>query len=89
MLFVKEEINKIVKDESLQNVPFLLYYNKQDLLGKCKSKEELNTRLAVGEISQQREVSLQECSAISGIGIWEGLDKLILILQDSKKGGQG
>ena len=47
-----------MKDESLNGVPLLLFYNKCDLEGKCKSAEELNTRLGVDEISKEREIAL-------------------------------
>jgi small GTP-binding protein len=47
LLFAKEELNKLIRDESLAGVPILIYYNKQDLGDKCKSKEELNVRLEI------------------------------------------
>lgn len=34
-----------MRDESLAGVPILMFYNKSDLEDKCKSKEELNSRL--------------------------------------------
>jgi signal recognition particle receptor subunit beta len=84
LLFVNEEITKLIKDESLLHVPFMLFFNKQDLGAKCKSKEELSTRLDLKTISEQREVSMQECSALSASGVWEGLDKLILMFENKK-----
>lgn len=57
LMFAKEELDKLMKDESLLGVPLLLFYNKSDLEGKCKSKEELNTRLGVEELSTEREIA--------------------------------
>ena len=58
LLFAREELNKLIRDESLAGVPILIYYNKQDLEGKCKPKEELNERLEIAQLSLQREVSV-------------------------------
>jgi small GTP-binding protein len=44
LLFASEELNRIMRDESLAGVPILMFYNKCDI-DSCKSKEELNTRL--------------------------------------------
>ena len=38
-------------------VPILMFYNKIDLEGKAKSKEEINSRLGVAELSTEREIS--------------------------------
>lgn len=45
LMFASDELNRIMRDESLAGVPILIYYNKCDIEDKCKSKEELNTRL--------------------------------------------
>jgi len=56
-MFVKEELKKVLKDESLGIVPFLVLYNKSDLVDKAKSQEELNTRLEIGVLKMEREIS--------------------------------
>ncbi len=43
LMFVKEELKKVMLDESLKGVPFLLMYNKKDILDKKKGIEELNS----------------------------------------------
>lgn len=58
-------------------VPFLIYYNKCDIEEKCRKKEELNSRLDIASLSDEREVAFQECSALTGLGVWEGVDRLI------------
>jgi signal recognition particle receptor subunit beta len=58
LLFAKDEMQKIMRDESLVGVPILVYYNKFDLKEKCKSRDELNARLEIDEISKEREISV-------------------------------
>jgi GTPase SAR1 family protein len=58
LLFAKEELSRLVKDEGLTEVPFLLYYNKQDMMGKCKGIEELNSRLECDSIKETREIAV-------------------------------
>jgi hypothetical protein len=65
-MFAKEELKRLLKDESLGIVPFLIYYNKKDLVDKSKSIQELNTRLDIETISQERDIAVQECSALNG-----------------------
>lgn len=45
LLFAKEELKRLLKDESLGGVPFLLMYNKKDVVDRSKSLEEMNGRL--------------------------------------------
>jgi tmRNA-binding protein len=55
LIFARDELNRLIKDESLLGVPFLIYYNKADL--KCRGKDELNKRLEIEELSNEREVA--------------------------------
>jgi hypothetical protein len=32
----------------------------------------------------EREIYIQECSALNGVGIWEGVDKLVTIFEEKK-----
>jgi GTPase SAR1 family protein len=47
LLFARDEFSRLLKDESLNGVPFLLLYNKKDIIDRAKSTEELNARLDV------------------------------------------
>lgn len=51
LMFAKEELKRVLKDESLGIVPFLLLYNKQDITDKAKSLVELNTILDIDKLS--------------------------------------
>ena len=50
-MFAKEELKRVLRDESLGIVPFLLFYNKQDLVDKAKSTIELSTHLDINTLS--------------------------------------
>ena len=82
LLFAREEFGRILKDESLAGVPVLLFYNKKDIKERSKSAQELNQRLEVEEYQKERSISVQDCSALTGEGIWEGLDKLIILFDE-------
>ena len=56
LLFARDELQKIMRDESLKGTPILMFYNKADVEEKRKAKEELNTRLEIDFISTSREI---------------------------------
>ena len=41
----KLELEKLMTDQSIGNVPFMLYYNKQDLADKILTDEEIDSVL--------------------------------------------
>ena len=45
------------------------------------SLEELIERMDVGELSADRVINFQECSASTAEGIWEGLNTLLEIFE--------
>lgn len=86
MLFARDEFNRLLKDESLVTIPFLMLYNKCDIADKSKTTEELNERLEVDNARKEREVAVSRTSAVLGEGIWEGIDELIQIFERRKNG---
>jgi len=70
----KEELYKLLNEDELKKIPILVYVNKQDL-GTSKTPYEISRFLELNSISGH-EYFLQPCSAISGNGIFEGLDWL-------------
>ena len=74
--------------EGLGDVPFLLMYNKRDLGPLAKSSEELSGRLEVESYREQgRQVLIQECSAKTGAGVWDGLERLTAMFDLAITGG--
>jgi hypothetical protein len=53
---------------------------------RAKTAEELNTRFELEAFSKERQICYEECSGLSGQGIWEGIDKLIAIFETSRDG---
>ncbi len=48
------------------------------MVGEAKTSQELSGRLEVEQLRQQgRQILIQECSAKTGTGIWDGIDRLI------------
>lgn len=81
LLFARDEFHRILRDENLTGIPVLILYNKKDLTSKTKSQEYLNSKLDVDTLKKDREIVMEDCSAISGTGIWEGIDKLIAVFE--------
>ena len=77
----KDELIRVSKDPQLQHVPYLLMFNKIDLTEERMSLEELIERMDVGELSADRVINFQECSASTAEGIWEGLNTLLEIFE--------
>ena len=73
----KDEVHKISKDPALVGVPYLIMLNKIDLVDKRMSFEDLRRKLDVELLQQDRVVHLQECSALSNVGLWEGLETIL------------
>ena len=56
-------------------------FNKIDLADKRMPLEEIIQKIDVEELSKNRVINFQECSAMTGEGIWEGLTTLIEIFE--------
>ena len=85
----KAELYRVGRDPALQHVPYLMMFNKCDLTDDRMSLEELIQKMDVEELSKNRVINFQECSALTGTGIWEGLTTLIEIFDrtDASKTG--
>ena len=77
----KIELSGLASDQALQSVPFLLMFNKIDMAEQRMSLEELTERLGVEELSQNRVINFQECSAKTAEGVWEGVSTLVDIFE--------
>jgi ADP-ribosylation factor related protein 1 len=82
-----EELEKILSDKELLNVPMLVFANKQDQVRAC-NKEDIRRELGIEEnpsvISAfSRSLKIQPISALKGDGIEEGIRWLLKILPSS------
>lgn len=79
----KAELLRVSKDPGLSQVPYLLMFNKIDLDEQRMSLEELILKMDVEELSKNRIINFQECSALTQEGIWEGITQLTEIFDRS------
>ena len=68
------ELHKVLADDGLRNARVLVFANKQDLPGAQKP-DKVAAALRLNTI-RKNEWFLQPCSAVSGDGMYEGLDWL-------------
>jgi len=86
----RDEVHKISKDPALAGVPYLIMLNKIDLEDKRMSTDELRRKLDIELLQQERTVHLQECSALTNTGLWEGLETILqTVSEQSKQGSTG
>ena len=83
---IREELKKINHELKYQAIPALIFYNKQDL-EKVVDFSELIDSTGIKEILEL-DVIVQKCSAKTGDGVYEGLDKLSSFLLISEKRGE-
>jgi len=65
------ELSLLMEEESLHNVPVLVFANKQDLAGALKASE-VSECLNLDEL-RDRKWQIEGCSAMTGDGLEEGL----------------
>jgi GTPase SAR1 family protein len=68
------ELRKIMTEEKLQNVPFLIMGNKQDIKDSM-DENTLEEKLNIRKLKLKYKIQL--CSAQKGFGIYEGIDWMI------------
>lgn len=78
-----EELHKILDDDLMHDVPVLVFANKMDL-PTAMSENQLIDSLRLQEV-QRNKWSVQQCSAITGHGLSEGLQRIVTMVYDSKK----
>ena len=79
---VKRELLYLTAEEKLRGVPILFYSNKQDL-PKAMSVTDIRTKAQLYTITD-RNWYIQGCSALSGAGVYEGMDWLYNEIKNKK-----
>lgn len=74
----KEELHRMISDSELKGVPLLVLSNKQDLPAALKG-ETISRRLGLLKLTD-RKWQNQECCALTGEGLYTGLDWLSTIV---------
>ena len=70
----QEELHKLLKEDELNNIPILIYANKQDS-ESAMDTSQLAEKLCMSEF-RNRQWFIQPSCATNGNGIYEGLDWL-------------
>ena len=69
---VADELEKLHREPSLDCIPFLIFANKQDL-PNAMAVNQLGAQLNIPRMIS-RNWKIQGCCAVSGDGLYEGLD---------------
>lgn len=77
-----EELQSLLAEDNLKNVPLLVFANKQDLQFALDAEEILNT-LSLMEI-KDRTWTIQACSAVTKEGLQEGMEWLVKTISEKK-----
>ncbi|NXK94092.1 ARL14 protein, partial [Formicarius rufipectus] len=80
----RKELELILKNESLRNVPVVVLANKQDLPGALNA-EEITRRLKVKKYCSDRTWYVQPCCASTGQGLAEALQKVATFAKQYSK----
>eukprot|EP00995_Heteronema_vittatum_P010922 NODE_647_length_1244_cov_249.381590_g468_i0.p1 GENE.NODE_647_length_1244_cov_249.381590_g468_i0~~NODE_647_length_1244_cov_249.381590_g468_i0.p1 ORF type:complete len:198 (-),score=67.76 NODE_647_length_1244_cov_249.381590_g468_i0:651-1190(-) len=74
----KQELYAMLEEEELRDTVVMVFANKQDIEG-CMSSEEVSETLGLSNI-KNRQWSINKTSAVTGEGLYEGLDWLTAVL---------
>ena len=74
--YAKEELYKILNENELKNIPFLLFANKQDL-ANAVTINEIKNIFELHKIQSKRNAKIQGCCAITGEGLDDGLQWIL------------
>ena len=76
---INEHLSRMLAEDELRDAPVLIYLNKMDLPSGM-TRDHVIQELHLNSI-RNRSCFLQACSAITGDGLYEGLDWLIGVLK--------
>ncbi|TPX68185.1 hypothetical protein SpCBS45565_g03261 [Spizellomyces sp. 'palustris'] len=74
----KEELHRMMEHDQLRNASLLVFANKQDVRGALKAAA-ISDALGLSHL-KDRQWHIQACCALTGEGLWEGMDWLITIM---------
>ncbi|KAI8099677.1 ADP-ribosylation factor family-domain-containing protein [Halteromyces radiatus] len=77
----KQELHQMMESDQLQNASLLVFANKQDVKGAL-SAAKISEVLGLSSL-KDKQWHIQACSALSGDGLFEGLDWVVLQISGS------
>eukprot|EP01004_Peranema_trichophorum_P008911 NODE_7659_length_754_cov_28.954041_g7045_i0.p1 GENE.NODE_7659_length_754_cov_28.954041_g7045_i0~~NODE_7659_length_754_cov_28.954041_g7045_i0.p1 ORF type:complete len:180 (-),score=20.11 NODE_7659_length_754_cov_28.954041_g7045_i0:151-690(-) len=75
----KQELSAMLEEDELKDTVLLVFANKQDIEG-CLSVADVSEHLGLSNI-KNRQWSIQKTSAVTGEGLYDGLDWLTNVLK--------
>mmetsp|Transcript_4626 Transcript_4626/g.4773 ORF Transcript_4626/g.4773 Transcript_4626/m.4773 type:complete len:91 (-) Transcript_4626:132-404(-) len=75
------ELDQLLSEEKLENVPLLVLANRQDLIS-ASSAEDISDGLNLPSI-RNRSCTIQPCSAKKGEGLQEGMEWVVEKVNES------
>ncbi|KAJ7569129.1 hypothetical protein O6H91_01G071100 [Diphasiastrum complanatum] len=82
MIEARDELDRLMNEIELREVKLLVLANKHDL-PKAMSVAEISEKLALPSL-RQRNWHIQSCCAVTGQGLYEGLDWLSTAISNPK-----
>nr|ACO15259.1 ADP-ribosylation factor-like protein 5B [Caligus clemensi]ACO15741.1 ADP-ribosylation factor-like protein 5B [Caligus clemensi] len=76
----KDELHRILEYEELSKASLLVFANKQDIKG-CLSAAQISESLNL-QAMKKRNWQIQPCSALTGEGLYQGIEWLVGNVQD-------
>ena len=80
------ELTKLLEEDKMQQVPLLVFANKQDLLNAMPA-DELIGALQLNNI-KDREMQVTACSAKNDEGLQPGMEWLVATMNNAQGGGK-
>ena len=80
---VKEELDRLMESDALRSSALLVFANKMDVKGAL-SMAEICDKLELPSLLAGRSWHIQQCCALTGEGLFEGLDWAIHQIQGMK-----
>lgn len=81
---VEFELGKVARDDLLSKACFLIFANKQDMKGSLSAKD-VAQKIQLNKTLKQHPWFIQGCSAVTGDGLFEGLEWLVKEIRSKNK----
>ena len=78
----REELERMLDEDELSSCPVVVFANKQDL-PNAMSVSEITDKMGLLNLSKRRNWSIFPCCAISGDGLYEGLDSAAEMIKNA------
>ena len=81
----REELFNVIEADEMRNVPVIVFANKQDLPGSA-STSFVADKIGLSQV-KDRPWAIQGSCAVTGDGIYEGLEQLVEMIKKQRSQG--